>query len=622
MSTNTTLQGGVSRSKKNMIINISLSKYLDTTGVGRAMLQYAGKGYYIHFGQTTKLGVSTRHNHSDFEGIYFYSLDWLIGEQSNKNLYDQYALTFPYYTIVKINHTKSGIRLQNFCLTHMQSIVEGASLHSVYDEWRSNRVGSSTRLTHAEQEQADFAALDATGFYGKRGAGGICYCPSTKRHLLLHRSRSVEQPGTWGIAGGAIDSDELPVQAVEREMLEELGVKVKHDKPVLIHIFKDSKSSFQYYNYLVTVKEEFVPKLNWESQGYAWVTLADMTKLNLHFGVKELLTNKCLSSVQHSTSSNEDAVTILFDFYKYCKEHKIKNNMLQGIDYIEDDGFGYFNKNEKYQIVVRNTRIITVIESGETKTKLTDTLAFYHKCLVATCGKPTTVRSTKNNGNVVGLALEYKPYADYKSIKFTFYPGHDAGVIDSWLLEATYQVWIYSEYDKGPNIRYISAKLTMGKEDDIYKLTEFVETQYSTYKKASNLVEDKWSEYNVKYMREDLDRYIPLQDTNFISNNGIKNLWLTEYVNGILKTKFEGITDAQIWSEISVLDPSNADVIADDYRNIDMYTVSRSSKVAYRRIKSLLPKKRFDAFIKHAIKEMSQYLTNDNLNDVFKQLNS
>ena len=139
--------------------------------------------------------------------------------------------------------------------------------------------------TSAEQDQEDFKALEETGFYGRQGAGGLLFCTKTKRYLLLHRSRSVEQPNTWGIAGGAISEGEKPLVAVNREIEEELGMAV-HGAPKLIHIFRSG--TFSYFNYLIKVKEEFRPVLNWETQNYGWF-LRNNFPTPLHFGVQELI---------------------------------------------------------------------------------------------------------------------------------------------------------------------------------------------------------------------------------------------------------------------------------------------------------------------------------------------
>ena len=54
-----------------------------------------------------------------------------------------------------------------------------------------------------------------------------------------------------------------------------------------MYVFKHS-SGFVYHNFLALVDSEFTPKLDWESQGYAWVEYGDWPT-PLHPGLKLLL---------------------------------------------------------------------------------------------------------------------------------------------------------------------------------------------------------------------------------------------------------------------------------------------------------------------------------------------
>jgi 8-oxo-dGTP pyrophosphatase MutT (NUDIX family) len=128
-------------------------------------------------------------------------------------------------------------------------------------------------------------ALQNTGYWGAQGAGSIPLARSTKRFLIAHRSHSVEQPGTWGTWGGAIDADEDPKAAAARELAEEAG-HVGHLDMVPLYVFQDK--SFRYSNFLAVVDEEFNPELNWETQGYRWCEFGKWPK-PLHFGLRNLL---------------------------------------------------------------------------------------------------------------------------------------------------------------------------------------------------------------------------------------------------------------------------------------------------------------------------------------------
>lgn len=145
-------------------------------------------------------------------------------------------------------------------------------------------------IFESKDEAEHFAALKRTGFFGNQGAGCIFLAKDTNRFLLAHRSASVEQPGTWGIWGGAIDSHETPQVAATREAEEESGYNGQI-KMVPLYIFeahRNGKIVFKYFNFLAIVPTEFTPHLDWESQGFQWCEFGDWPS-PLHFGVTAIL---------------------------------------------------------------------------------------------------------------------------------------------------------------------------------------------------------------------------------------------------------------------------------------------------------------------------------------------
>lgn len=98
-------------------------------------------------------------------------------------------------------------------------------------------------------------------------AGVFFYCSKTKRYLFLLRTDSKNQ--SWGIPGGKIENDETLSEGIIRECLEEIGYFPKKAK--LIPIQKFVNNNFTYNTFFCQVKEEFIPNLNIEHCGYAWV---------------------------------------------------------------------------------------------------------------------------------------------------------------------------------------------------------------------------------------------------------------------------------------------------------------------------------------------------------------
>jgi 8-oxo-dGTP pyrophosphatase MutT (NUDIX family) len=127
-------------------------------------------------------------------------------------------------------------------------------------------------------------------FWGDRGAGILPLCVTTGRCLLAMRSQDVNEPGTWGLLGGKMDpGDGTPEEAAMRELAEEAEYKGKVEL-VEAATFKHPSGHFTYHNFVGRVWEEFVPVLNWETEGTAWITLSELSRLRpKHFGLSYLL---------------------------------------------------------------------------------------------------------------------------------------------------------------------------------------------------------------------------------------------------------------------------------------------------------------------------------------------
>lgn len=110
----------------------------------------------------------------------------------------------------------------------------------------------------------------------------MIYSKKTHRYLFLLRNQK-RHAGSWGLVGGTVEPNESPYQALVREIGEEIGT-IQFEKVIPLEKFTADSSDFEYHTYLVTVDEEFVPKLNDEHRGYAWTALEDHPK-PLHPGV-------------------------------------------------------------------------------------------------------------------------------------------------------------------------------------------------------------------------------------------------------------------------------------------------------------------------------------------------
>jgi 8-oxo-dGTP pyrophosphatase MutT (NUDIX family) len=115
------------------------------------------------------------------------------------------------------------------------------------------------------------------------GVGTFIYSVATQRYLFLLRDGS-KYAGTWGLAGGKIESGEHLLFSLHRELNEELGFDFTSTKVIPIEKFTSENNKFSYHTFLIPIADEFVPKLNYEHRGYCWVSLEDHPK-PLHPGV-------------------------------------------------------------------------------------------------------------------------------------------------------------------------------------------------------------------------------------------------------------------------------------------------------------------------------------------------
>jgi len=114
------------------------------------------------------------------------------------------------------------------------------------------------------------------------GVGCLFYSQKTHRYLFLLRNGQ-RHNGHWGLVGGKIESNETAIQALTREIREEIGT-VKYRKVIPLEHFTSDNEKFEYHTYLIPVESEFVPELNNEHRGYAWTSIEDHPK-PLHPGV-------------------------------------------------------------------------------------------------------------------------------------------------------------------------------------------------------------------------------------------------------------------------------------------------------------------------------------------------
>lgn len=120
-----------------------------------------------------------------------------------------------------------------------------------------------------------------------QGVGALIYAKDTKRYLFLLRQGG-SWAHTWALPGGKVDAGETVIVGLAREIEEELGGRIQDPKLIPIEKYTSDNGRFIYHTFFVSVDYEFLPKLNDEHVGYAWLPLHAVPK-PLHPGIQRTL---------------------------------------------------------------------------------------------------------------------------------------------------------------------------------------------------------------------------------------------------------------------------------------------------------------------------------------------
>ena len=124
-------------------------------------------------------------------------------------------------------------------------------------------------------------------------AGALFKCTKTNKYFFLLRSKTSSYPSRWGLVGGKVHHDEQILEGLTREIVEEIGFLPEIEKWVAFNCFTSADKKFCYHSILILTPDEFIPKLNHENDGYAWVCLDNPPK-PLHPRLKEVMTSQVL----------------------------------------------------------------------------------------------------------------------------------------------------------------------------------------------------------------------------------------------------------------------------------------------------------------------------------------
>ena len=121
-------------------------------------------------------------------------------------------------------------------------------------------------------------------------SGAIFYTLETKRFLFVRRANT-KRDNVRGLVGGTTEDKETPWEGLQREIKEEIGNVPNIKKTIPLETFVSNDTNFLFHTYLCIIDKEFIPQLNKEHDGYAWVSFNKWPR-PLHFGLKNTLESK------------------------------------------------------------------------------------------------------------------------------------------------------------------------------------------------------------------------------------------------------------------------------------------------------------------------------------------
>ena len=127
-----------------------------------------------------------------------------------------------------------------------------------------------------------------------KGVGALIISTKTKRCLFGLRNDNTSYPLLWDMFGGKVRYYETISEGLTRELKEEIKVLSDVKQVIPFNVYTSNDKKFTYYSYIILVKSEFVPYLNNEHIGYAWVNVDKWNTIKLHPMVKKLLNNNNL----------------------------------------------------------------------------------------------------------------------------------------------------------------------------------------------------------------------------------------------------------------------------------------------------------------------------------------
>ena len=114
-------------------------------------------------------------------------------------------------------------------------------------------------------------------------AGVLIKCVETDRVFLLLRNDKIP---SWALMSGGVDEGEQPIEALKREMFEELFVRPGNVKFKQMRVEQIPERNMEFHYFEGLTNSEFIPILDHENLNFLWCDLSNLPS-PLYKGLKE-----------------------------------------------------------------------------------------------------------------------------------------------------------------------------------------------------------------------------------------------------------------------------------------------------------------------------------------------
>jgi 8-oxo-dGTP diphosphatase len=107
--------------------------------------------------------------------------------------------------------------------------------------------------------------------------------------LLTRRSKLLAEGGKWCLPGGGMKKWEKSLDAVKREVMEEVGLNAKDCKLLFVQEEIVKRLNLHANVYVYSVKTIGDVKANWEVTESGWFSKSEISKMSLAFTHKDII---------------------------------------------------------------------------------------------------------------------------------------------------------------------------------------------------------------------------------------------------------------------------------------------------------------------------------------------